>query len=113
MADLEFDILEPHPDIHALFMHFNDLYFEGILGAASVEWSSKRMTRSALSLLLHVRPLCLLALMTQIAVHAGVSTLIIFPCCTFRLESTYSAIWWQLCGHLQLHQGWRLRDKTF
>ncbi len=49
MAETDFDVLEPHPDIHALFMHFNELYFEGTLGAASVEWSSKRMTRSTLS----------------------------------------------------------------
>ncbi|BDA48805.1 probable SprT-like domain-containing protein Spartan at N-terminal half [Coccomyxa sp. Obi] len=47
MAETEFDILEPHPDIHALFMHFNELYFERTLVAASVEWSSKRMTSCA------------------------------------------------------------------
>ncbi|GAB4819387.1 hypothetical protein N2152v2_006433 [Parachlorella kessleri] len=40
--DLEF--LDPHPDIHALFCHYNDLYFDSQLGACSVEWSSARMT---------------------------------------------------------------------
>ena len=34
-----------HPDPHDLFVHYNQLYFDGQLGAASVEWSSKRMTR--------------------------------------------------------------------
>ena len=34
-----------HPDPHDLFVHYNTLYFEGQLGAASVEWSSARMTR--------------------------------------------------------------------
>ncbi|KAK9917313.1 hypothetical protein WJX75_003043 [Coccomyxa subellipsoidea] len=47
MAETDFDVLEPHPDIHGLFEHFNKLYFEGTLGAASVEWSSKRMTSCA------------------------------------------------------------------
>ncbi|GIL77806.1 hypothetical protein Vretifemale_7299 [Volvox reticuliferus] len=33
------------PDIHALFLHYNDLYFNGVLlGNTTVEWSSKRMT---------------------------------------------------------------------
>ena len=31
-------------DIFALFEHYNGTYFEGQLGACSVEWSSKRMT---------------------------------------------------------------------
>lgn len=51
MAETEFDALDVHPDIHSLFMHFNRLYFEGTLGAASVEWSSKRMTRYAINIL--------------------------------------------------------------
>lgn len=35
-------------DIHALFMHYNALYFEGTLdGPVSVEWSTSRMTRCA------------------------------------------------------------------
>jgi hypothetical protein len=36
--------LNPHPDVHGLFVHYNDLYFDGALGACSVEWSSARMT---------------------------------------------------------------------
>lgn len=32
-------------DIHALFTHYNALYFENVLGAVSVEWSTSRMTR--------------------------------------------------------------------
>ena len=32
------------PDVHALFRHYNELYFGGALGACSVEWSSSRMT---------------------------------------------------------------------
>lgn len=40
----EFELLEPHPDIHALFQHYAHIYFQDKLGACSVEWSSKRMT---------------------------------------------------------------------
>lgn len=40
----EFDLIDPCPDVHALFVLYNGLYFEGKLGACSVEWSSKRMT---------------------------------------------------------------------
>lgn len=38
------DLLDPHPDIHVLFMHYSELYFESSLGGVSVEWSSQRMT---------------------------------------------------------------------
>ena len=38
------DFLEP-PNIHDLFVHYSDLYFENCLGACSVEWSVGRMTR--------------------------------------------------------------------
>ena len=38
------DLLDPHPDIHALFMHYNSLYFADRLGFCSVEWSTKAMT---------------------------------------------------------------------
>ncbi|CAI7829822.1 unnamed protein product, partial [Closterium sp. NIES-54] len=41
------DLLDPCPDITALFRHYNDLYFQGHLGACLVEWSSKRMTLCA------------------------------------------------------------------
>ncbi|GMH38131.1 hypothetical protein BSKO_06015 [Bryopsis sp. KO-2023] len=43
----DFDLLEPCPDIHTLFVLYNDLYFGGKLGACSVEWGSKRMTSCA------------------------------------------------------------------
>eukprot|EP00884_Botryococcus_braunii_P015413 jgi/Botrbrau1/2555/Bobra.0079s0042.1 len=42
-----FDVLEPLPDIFALYMLYNDLYFENSLGACSVHWSSSRMTLCA------------------------------------------------------------------
>ncbi|GJP74936.1 hypothetical protein CLOP_g5450 [Closterium sp. NIES-67] len=41
------DLLDPCPDIVALFCHYNELYFQGKLGACLVEWSSKRMTLCA------------------------------------------------------------------
>lgn len=37
-----------HPDIHSLFQHYSELYFDGELGHCSVEWSSGRMTRCRL-----------------------------------------------------------------
>ena len=40
----DFDDIDPFPDVHALFLHYNELYFDGCLGACSVEWSSSRMT---------------------------------------------------------------------
>ncbi len=40
----DFDAIDPFPDIHALFLHYNRLYFDESLGACSVEWSSSRMT---------------------------------------------------------------------
>ncbi|KAI8463624.1 MAG: SprT-like family-domain-containing protein [Monoraphidium minutum] len=42
LADLE--LLETEVDIHSLFQYYARLYFQDALGAASVEWSSKRMT---------------------------------------------------------------------
>lgn len=41
------DLLDPNPDIHALFCHYNHLYFNDALGACTVDWSSKRMTLCA------------------------------------------------------------------
>lgn len=41
------DLLDPNPDIHALFCHYNELYFGNALGACTVDWSSKRMTLCA------------------------------------------------------------------
>jgi hypothetical protein len=41
----ELDLLEvAELDIHSLFVHYASTYFNDELGAASVEWSSKRMT---------------------------------------------------------------------
>ncbi|PSC74929.1 sprT-like domain-containing Spartan [Micractinium conductrix] len=44
LTEEELELLDPHPDIHALFCHYNTLYFDEKLGACSVEWSSGRMT---------------------------------------------------------------------
>ncbi|XP_031496585.1 uncharacterized protein LOC116261837 isoform X2 [Nymphaea colorata] len=44
---MEVDVLDPHPDIHELFCYYNALYFEDILGACLVTWSSGRMTLCA------------------------------------------------------------------
>lgn len=33
------------PDIHTMFAHYDRVYFNSELGACSVEWSPKRMTR--------------------------------------------------------------------
>ena len=35
LTEEELDLLEPAPDIHALFVHYNELYFESRLGACS------------------------------------------------------------------------------
>jgi hypothetical protein len=44
-ADADADLLEMVDlDIHSLFAHYAATYFNDELGAASVEWSSKRMT---------------------------------------------------------------------
>ncbi|KAL4428844.1 hypothetical protein ABPG77_005282 [Micractinium sp. CCAP 211/92] len=44
LTEEDLELLDPHPDIHALFVHYNSLYFQDKLGACSVEWSSARMT---------------------------------------------------------------------
>jgi hypothetical protein len=36
-------LVEPEADVHALFIHFNELYFESKLHAVEVKWSD-RMT---------------------------------------------------------------------
>jgi hypothetical protein len=41
-----FDLLDPTPDVHGLFAHFNALYFNSALAAVSVEWAP-RMTLCA------------------------------------------------------------------
>eukprot|EP00898_Chlorokybus_atmophyticus_P006954 jgi/Chlat1/725/Chrsp104S01201 len=38
---------EEWPDMHALFCHYSRLYFDDMLGACSVHWSSGRMTLCA------------------------------------------------------------------
>lgn len=43
-ASDDFDAIDPFPDVHALFLLYNRLYFDESLGACSVEWSSNRMT---------------------------------------------------------------------
>eukprot|EP00850_Spirogloea_muscicola_P009956 SM000057S18386 [mRNA] locus=s57:384778:389245:+ [translate_table: standard] len=44
---LDLELLDPCPDIHALFRHYSQLYFGDALGACSVHWSSPRMTLCA------------------------------------------------------------------
>jgi hypothetical protein len=39
----ELAVLDPTPDVHALFVQYNEKYFHGTLGAVIVTWS-KRMT---------------------------------------------------------------------
>ena len=41
--DLDLHLIEDF-DVHALFVHYNTLYFDSQLGACSVQWSSNRMT---------------------------------------------------------------------
>lgn len=43
LVDPELELVDPNPDIHQLFVVFNDSLFYGALGACTVEWS-KRMT---------------------------------------------------------------------
>lgn len=42
----DLELIDPTPDIHALFMQFNTQFFESRLGGVTVEWS-KRMTSCA------------------------------------------------------------------
>lgn len=58
LTEEDLELLEPAPDIHALFVHYNELYFESRLGACSgalrcmccftvavgVEWSSSHVS---------------------------------------------------------------------
>ncbi len=43
LTDPEFDLIDPCPDIHALFIEYDRKYFWGRLGSVILEWS-KRMT---------------------------------------------------------------------
>ena len=38
LTEEELELLEPAPDIHALFVHYNELYFDSKLGACSGGW---------------------------------------------------------------------------
>ncbi|KAJ0406339.1 hypothetical protein ATCC90586_007182 [Pythium insidiosum] len=42
----EFEYLDPNPDIHALFLEYNAVFFDGKLAGCEVKWS-KRMTLCA------------------------------------------------------------------
>lgn len=37
------ELVDPNPDVHSLFVHYNQKYFQNKLDAVSVSWS-KRMT---------------------------------------------------------------------
>lgn len=43
LGDPQYDLIDPCPDIHALFIEYNKKYFWNTLGSCIVEWS-KRMT---------------------------------------------------------------------
>ncbi|GCB61479.1 hypothetical protein scyTo_0009348 [Scyliorhinus torazame] len=46
VVDQEWELIDPNPDLHALFLQFNDLYFWGRLAGVEVRWSP-RMTLCA------------------------------------------------------------------
>ncbi|XP_059963741.1 DNA-dependent metalloprotease SPRTN isoform X2 [Mesoplodon densirostris] len=46
LVDAAWELLDPTPDLQALFVQFNDRFFWGLLGAVEVKWST-RMTLSA------------------------------------------------------------------
>ncbi|KAJ9471646.1 SprT-like domain-containing protein Spartan [Diplonema papillatum] len=46
MAGVDLELLDPCPDVHALFVRYKDELFDGKLGSVYVEWS-KRMTLCA------------------------------------------------------------------
>lgn len=37
------ELIDPNPDIHSLFLYYNDLYFQSRLSGVEIKWS-KRMT---------------------------------------------------------------------
>lgn len=45
VVDKRWELIDPNPNIHELFIQFNDQFFYSKLGSVYVEWS-KRMTRS-------------------------------------------------------------------
>ncbi|GCC31735.1 hypothetical protein chiPu_0010196 [Chiloscyllium punctatum] len=46
VVDQEWELIDPNPDLHGLFLQFNDLYFWGRLAGVEVRWSP-RMTLCA------------------------------------------------------------------
>lgn len=46
LVDPQWELIDPNPDIHALFLHFNDVFFHGRLAGCEVRWSP-RMTLCA------------------------------------------------------------------
>lgn len=46
VVDPEWEVLDPNPQLHALFLAFNDQYFYGRLAGVEVKWSP-RMTLCA------------------------------------------------------------------
>ncbi|VDK65046.1 unnamed protein product, partial [Anisakis simplex] len=46
LVDPQWELIDPTPDIHALFLQFNDTFFQGTLAGCEVRWSP-RMTLCA------------------------------------------------------------------
>lgn len=44
VVDKRWELIDPNPNIHELFLQFNDQFFYSKLGSVYVEWS-QRMTR--------------------------------------------------------------------
>lgn len=43
VVDDSWELIDPIPDVRQLFLQFNDVYFNGLLGSVEVRWSP-RMT---------------------------------------------------------------------
>jgi len=41
LVDSRLELTDPNPDVHELFVFYNDLFFYGVLGACTVEWNNK------------------------------------------------------------------------
>ena len=46
-VDYDFELLDPHPDLHSLFVHYNGLYFNTSLGACSGECLRRHRQQAA------------------------------------------------------------------
>lgn len=44
LSDPSWELVDPTPDLHAMFLSFNKQFFNGALDMCEVSWS-KRMTR--------------------------------------------------------------------